>query len=42
MSFFQTSVQWFIQNPFAAATLLYIAGIISVLVYTYVELRDQQ
>ena len=41
MSLFQSSVQWFVQNPLAAATVLYISGVISV-VYTYFELRDQQ
>lgn len=40
MSLFQTSVQWFVQNPLAAAPILYISGVISVFVYTYVELRD--
>ncbi len=42
MSLVQSSVQWFVQNPLAAATVLYIAGVISVVVYTYFELRDQQ
>ncbi len=41
MSLFQTSVQWLVQNPLAAATVLYIAGVVSV-VYTHFELRDQQ
>lgn len=40
MSLFQTSVEWFLQNPLAAATIFYISGVISVFVYTYVELRD--
>ena len=42
MSFLQTSAQWSVQNPLATATLLYIAGIISVLVYTYFEPRDER
>ena len=42
MSLFQPSIQWLVENPLAAATLLYVAGIISVLVYTYFEPRDQQ
>jgi hypothetical protein len=41
MSLLHTSAQWFAQNPLAAATVLYMAGVISV-VYTYFELRDQQ
>lgn len=40
MSLLHTSVQWFVQNPLAAAIVLYLAGVISV-VYTYFELRDQ-
>lgn len=42
MSLFQPSIQWFVQNPLAAATLLYIMGLISVLVYTYFEPRDER
>ncbi len=42
MSFFQNFVQWFAHSPLAAATLLYITGVISVLVYTYFEPRGQQ
>lgn len=42
MSLLHTSAQWFVQNPLAAATVLYIAGVISVVIYTYFELRDQQ
>ena len=42
MSAFQNFFQWFGHNPLAAATLLYITGVISVLVYTYFEPRDQQ
>ena len=40
MALFQISVQWFVQNPRAATTLLYIMGLASVLVYPYFELRD--
>ena len=42
MSLFQTSVQWLVENPLAAATLLYITGLISILVYTYLEPRDER
>lgn len=42
MSLFQNFFQWLVHNPFAAATLLYITAIISVLVYTYFEPRNQQ
>ncbi|WHZ27065.1 MAG: hypothetical protein OJF51_001861 [Nitrospira sp.] len=38
---FQNSVQWFVQNPLATATLLYMTAVISILVYTYFELRHQ-
>ena len=41
MSLFQTSVQWFVQNPLAAVTTLYITAVISVVAYTYFEMRDQ-
>ncbi|CUS39818.1 hypothetical protein COMA1_90076 [Candidatus Nitrospira nitrosa] len=41
MSLFQTSVQWFVQNPLTAVTALYITAVISVVVYTYFEMRDQ-
>ena len=40
MSLFEVSIQWLVQNPLAAATLLYIMGLASVLVYTYFEPRD--
>ena len=42
MSLSQNFVLWFVHNPVAAAALLYITGVISVLVYTYFEPRDQQ
>ncbi len=41
MSLLHTSAHWFVQNPLAAATVLYIAGDISIVIYTYFELRDQ-
>jgi hypothetical protein len=41
MSLFKSSVQWFVHNPLAAATVLYVTAVISVLVYTYFEPRDQ-
>ena len=42
MSPFQNFVQWFVHNPLAAGILQYITGVMSVLIYTYFELRDQQ
>ena len=33
------SVQWFVHSPLARAAVLYITGIISVLVYSYVVTR---
>jgi len=41
MSLFQNSIQWIVHHPLAAATLLYVTAVISVLLYTYFELRDQ-
>ncbi len=41
MSLFQNFIQWFVHNPLAAATLLYITAVISVLVYAYFEPRDE-
>ena len=41
LSFLQNFVQWFVQNPLTAATLLYITGLISVLIYTYFDPHDQ-
>jgi len=41
MFLFKTSVQWLVHNPLAAATLLYLAAVMSVLIYTYFESRDQ-
>lgn len=42
MALFQNFIQWLIHHPLATASVLYITGIISVLVYTYFETRDQQ
>jgi hypothetical protein len=41
MSLFKNSVQWLVHNPLAAATVLYVTAVISVLVYSYFEPRDQ-
>ncbi|MDI3463607.1 MAG: hypothetical protein OJF50_002428 [Nitrospira sp.] len=41
MALLQNFVQWLLYNPLATATVLYITGIMSVLVYTYFETRDQ-
>lgn len=38
---FHPLVQWFVQNPLAAATLLYAAAVCGVLVYAFFEPRDQ-
>jgi hypothetical protein len=37
MSLFQNFIQWFVHNPLAVATLLYITAVISILVYAYFE-----
>lgn len=37
----QNLIQWFTHNPLGAATVLYITGVISVLVYAYFEPQDQ-
>lgn len=37
----QNFTQWFTHNPLGAATLLYLAGVVSVLVYAYFEPQDQ-
>ena len=42
MLLFQPSIQWLAQNLFADATLLYIMGLISVLVYTYFDPQDER
>lgn len=42
MTLLQNLIQWFMNNPLGAATALYITGVISVFVYTYLEPRDQQ
>jgi len=42
MSLFQSSVRWPIRNPLAAAAVLYIAGVMSLLLYAYLEPRGQQ
>lgn len=42
MTLLQSLIQWFMHNPLGAATVLYITGVISVLVYTFLEPRDQQ
>ena len=41
MILIQNFIQWFTHNPLGAATVLYFMGVISVLVYTYFEPRDQ-
>ncbi|MDI3463911.1 MAG: hypothetical protein OJF50_002732 [Nitrospira sp.] len=41
MSFFQNSVQWLVHHPLATATFLYMTAVVSALVYTYFESRDQ-
>lgn len=41
MSLLQNFVQWLVQNPLAVATLLYVTAVMSVLIYTYFEPRDQ-
>ena len=41
LALLQNFVQWLLHNPLATATVLYITGIMSVLVYTYFETRDQ-
>jgi hypothetical protein len=38
----QDIMQWFMHNPLGTATVLYITGVISVLVYSYFEPRDQR
>jgi hypothetical protein len=38
----QNVIQWFTHNPLGAATVLYVTAVISVLVYTYFEPRDQR
>jgi len=38
----QNFIQWFTHNPLGAATVLYLTGVISVLVYAYFEPRDQR
>lgn len=40
MSLFQNLVQWLVQNPLGAASLLYITGVMSTLVYAYLETPD--
>jgi hypothetical protein len=37
----QQFLHWLTQNPFGAATLLYITGVAGVLIYAYFEPRDQ-
>jgi len=37
----QNLLQWLTHNPLGAATVLYITGVISVLVYAYFEPQDQ-
>lgn len=37
----QSVIQWFVQNPFGAATMVYVAGVLGVLVYAYFEPRSQ-
>ena len=38
----QSLLQWFTHNPLGAATVLFIAGILGVLVYAYFEPQDQR
>jgi hypothetical protein len=38
---FHQLVEWFVQHPLAAATLLYAAGVCGVLVYAFFEPRAQ-
>jgi hypothetical protein len=33
----QSFLQWFTHNPLGAATVLYITGVVSVLVYVYFD-----
>jgi hypothetical protein len=37
----QHLLHWLTQNPFGAATLLYMTGVAGVLIYAYFEPRDQ-
>jgi hypothetical protein len=37
----QNLLQWLEHNPLGTATVLYITGVISVLVYAYFEPQDQ-
>ncbi len=37
----QRLLQWFTQNPLAAATVLYVTGVLGVLVYAYFEPQDE-
>ncbi len=42
MSALNSFLHWFIQNPLGTATIVYTAGVIGVLLYTYFEPQDQQ
>lgn len=42
MSFLQNFAQWLVHNPLTAATVLYGMAVMSVLVYTYFEHREQR
>jgi hypothetical protein len=41
MTALQSLVQWFAHNPLGTATVLYVTGVVSVLVYAYFEPQDQ-
>jgi len=38
----QNLLPWFIHHPMGAVVMLYAAGILGVLVYTFLEPRDQR
>ena len=38
----QTVLQWFAQNPFGSASVVYAAAIVGVIIYSYLEHQPEE
>jgi len=38
----QTVLQWFAQNPFGGASVVYAAAIVGVIIYSYIEQQPEE